>query len=170
VKLYLDTGLLASYYLPEPASEEVESLLRAFPGPAVSDVTELELLALLGHRVRRAALAAADARRVRSLFLSHLEAGLYDRLAVRRRHYLLARDWVGRREVAIGAAEAVHLAVAALEERTLATGDPALAEAAGRLGVGVLPVGLDDLGGMTVHESPALPYGAEAAAAGEASR
>jgi hypothetical protein len=72
--------------------------------------------------------------------------------------------------VAIGAAEAVHLAVAALEERTLATGDPALAEAAGRLGVAVLPVGLDDLGGMTVHESPALPYGAEAATAGEASR
>jgi len=144
MKLYVDTGLLAAYYTPEPLSGEVEALLQAFPGPAVSDLTKVELLATLTRKVRAAGLAASDAQRIRMLFLAHLEDGLYTRLPLRRRHYQLAREWVGRGTVPLDAAVALHLAAAALAERSLATSDPALIDAGRELGVDVLLVGIPE--------------------------
>lgn len=160
MKLYLDTGLLAAYYLPDPLSAESEALIRAFAGPAVSDLTEIELLAALARKVRRAELGGRDAQRVRTLFLSHLEDGLYTRLPLRRSHYRLARDWAGRGGVALDAAAALHLAAAALSGHTLATADPALIEAGRELGVDVVPVGAPGVGeASTVHEQPLALFG-----------
>ena len=66
MELYLDTGVLAAYYAPEPASAEAESLVRATPRPAISDLSEVELFAAVTRKVRRAELALADARRIRA--------------------------------------------------------------------------------------------------------
>jgi uncharacterized protein len=152
MKLYVDTGLLAAYYTPEPLSAEAEELLRAFPGPAVSDLTEIELVAALALRVRAAGLASSDAQRVRTLFFSHLEDGFFVRLPLVRSHYHLAREWAARGTLAPTAA--LHLAAAALGERTLATADNSLVDAARELGVDVLPVGLEPgEAGLTIHEA-----------------
>ena len=106
--------------------------------------------------MRTAGLAASDAQRVRMLFLAHLEDALYTRLPLRRRHFQLARDWVGRGTVPLAAGEALHLAAAALAERTLATADPALIDAARELGVEVMPVGVPEGEEvLTIHEQSA---------------
>lgn len=153
MKLYIDTGLLAAYYTPEPLSAETEELLRAFPAPAVSELSEVELVAVLARKVRAAGLAASDAQRVRTLFLTHLEDGFFTRLPLRRRHYQLARDWIGRGTVPLAPTDALHLAAAALAAHTLATADPALVEAARELGVDVLPVAIDaGEEALSVHE------------------
>jgi predicted nucleic acid-binding protein len=157
VRLYIDTGVVAAYYLPDPASVEAEDLLHAFPSPAISDLSEVELLAALARRVRRAQLAAADALRVRTLFLTHLEGGLFTRVALRRRHFHLAREWAGRHGVDLDPAGALHLAAATLEERTLATTDPALVLAGRELGVDVLAVATGEFGTADINETLA-PY------------
>lgn len=153
MELYLDTGVLAAYYAPEPSSEEAEGLVRSVPQPAISDLTEVELFAGLSAKVRRAELAQADARRIRSAFLAHLDAALYARLPLTREHYLLAREWAGRDGASVSAREALHLAAAALSGRTLATLDPALAAAAAELGVEALPLRFE-IAGSSVHEPP----------------
>jgi hypothetical protein len=159
MELYLDTGVLAAYYAPEPASAEAEGLVRATPHPAISDLSEVELFAAITRKVRRAELALTDARRIRSAFLAHLDAALYARLPLGREHYLLARDWAAREAAAVSPREALHLAAAALSGRTLATLDPALAAAAAELGVEALPLAIEEDGeAASVHEPPAV-YG-----------
>jgi hypothetical protein len=160
MELYLDTGVLAAYYAPEPSSAEAEGLVRATPRPAISDLSEVELFAAVTRKVRRAELALTDARRIRSAFLAHLDAALYARLPLGREHYLLAREWAGREAAAVSPREALHLAAAALSGRTLATLDPALAAAAAELGVEALPLALEDGEAASVHEPPAV-YGSE---------
>lgn len=159
MELYLDTGVLAAYYAPEPASAEAEGLVRAAAQPAISDLTEVELFAAVTRKVRRAELSLPDARRIRAAFLAHLDAALYARLPLGREHYLLARDWAGREAVAVSPREALHLAAAALSGRTLATLDPVLAAIAGELGVEALPILSAAAEGSSVHE-PASAYGA----------
>jgi hypothetical protein len=167
MELYLDTGVLAAYYAPEPASAEAESLVRATRRPAISDLSEVELFAAVTRKVRRAELALADARRIRAAFLAHLDAALYARVPLGREHYLLARDWAGREAAAVSPREALHLAAAALSGRTLATLDPALAAAAAELGVEALPLGVEDGEAASVHEPPAV-YGAAGGGGGAA--
>ncbi len=159
MNLYVETGLVAAYYTPDPLSADAEALLCAFAGPAVSDLTEVELFASLARKVRRAELGGEDAQRVRSLFLSHLEDGFFTRVTLRRGHYRLARDWAGRAGVPLGAAAALHLAAASLEGRTLATADGELIEAARELGVDVLPLGNDGEEALSVHEPPLALFG-----------
>jgi hypothetical protein len=126
----------------------------------VSDLSEVELLATLARKVRHAQLGGEDAQRVRTLFLTHLEDGLYTRLPLRRSHYRLARDWAGRGAAPLGAAGALHLAAASLAGRTLATADLTLIAAARELGVDVLPLGLPEgEEGLTVHERPLALFG-----------
>jgi hypothetical protein len=169
MELYLDTGVLAAYYAPEPASAEAEGLVRATPHPAISDLSEVELFAAITRKLRRAELALTDARRIRAAFLAHLDAALYARVPLGREHYLLARDWAGRESVGVGPRGALHLAAAALSGRTLATLDPALAAAAAELGVEALPVEVEDGEAASVHEPPSV-YGGDGGHTGRADR
>ncbi|MEM7483159.1 MAG: type II toxin-antitoxin system VapC family toxin [Acidobacteriota bacterium] len=153
MKLYLDSSVLAAYYTPEAHSEPAESMLRAAPAPAVSDLSELELFSALSAKVERAELALDDARRIQAVFLGHLEDGLFTRVAVGRSHYRLAREWAGRGFGAPTPSGSLHLAIASLEGRTLASADPSLLAAAGDLGVATVPLATaDDEAPQTVHE------------------
>lgn len=163
MELYLDTGVVAAYYLPDPRSREAESLVRATHQPAVSDLTEVELFAALARKVRRAELALDDCRRIQALVLSHLDNNLYARCPLRREHYRLAREWAGRGSEELAGRDALHLAVAALEGRTLATLDRGLAAAGRALGVAVL--GGDEPVADTVHEPQ--PGGSAGGASGD---
>jgi len=133
--MYLDTSVLAAYYCPEALSRQAERLVRSRSRPAVSDLTEVELLSALSRKTRTAELAVGAAQRVAAQFRAHLDADLFRRLAVQRRHYEMARDWIGRFTTPLRTLDALHLALAESEGLTLATTDQALASAAEALGV-----------------------------------
>ncbi len=136
--IYLDTSILVAYYCPEPLSEQANRLLRSETMPAVSDLTEVELVWALSRKVREGEMDHPDAERVAALFLSHLNTHMYTRLPLRRQHYQLARDWIGRFVLPLRSLDALHLAIAEIEGRTLATSDSGMADSASALGIRTL--------------------------------
>jgi predicted nucleic acid-binding protein len=133
--IYLDTSVLTAYYSPEPLSRAAERVVRSVAQPSISDLTEVELLAALARKIRVGEIRAVEAARVATQFLTHVESSLYSRLPMERRHYRLARDWIGRFTTPLRTLDALHLAVAAAEGLRFATADRALARSAAGLGI-----------------------------------
>ena len=133
--IYLDTSVVVAYYCPEPLSRRAEQLIRASIRPAVSDLTEVELRSALSRKVRIGELEVAGATLAASRFFTHLEEGLYTRVPLKRRHYEMAGEWLGRFALALRTLDAVHLAVAASEGLGFATADASLARSAKALGI-----------------------------------
>lgn len=147
--LYADTSVLVAYYAPEALSEDAERLLRLYPQPAISDLVEVELFSALARKVRQQELGQRDAERVRGRFLAHLAGGFFDRLPLGREHYQLARHWLGSAELPLRSLDALHLAVASVDDRILATADAPLARAAKALGLQAMLV--EEGSTSTVH-------------------
>jgi predicted nucleic acid-binding protein len=135
--MYIDTSVLVPYYCPEALSQVAERILRGDPHPAVSDLVEVEFFSALARKVRARELLATDARRTGEAFLGHLQAALYTRLPVQRRHYEAARGWLARFTPPLRALDALHLALADAEGLRLATADQNLSRSARNLGVAV---------------------------------
>ena len=135
--MYIDTSLLVPYYCPEALSQVAERTLRSDSRPTVSDLIEVEFFSALARKVRMKDMSATDARRTGLQFVDHLQAGLYARIAVERRHYDAARGWLARFSLPLRALDALHLAVADAEGLRLATADRDLSRSARRLGVAV---------------------------------
>lgn len=133
--IYVDTSALVPYYCPEDLSAKVQRHLDRRADRAVSDLVEVELCSAIARKVRANELAPGDGQRILSAFLAHLEAGVYIRLPVERRHYTLARNWLAALKPPLAALDALHVAVAAAEGCPLITLDAALARAARALGV-----------------------------------
>jgi predicted nucleic acid-binding protein len=131
--MYFDTSVLVPYYCPEPLSETAERTLRGDPQPTISDLVEVEFFSALARKVRERDMAAEEATRVSEQFLDHLRAGMYTRLALQRRHYEVAREWLGRFTFPLRSLDALHLALAAGERLRLATADRTLSMSARRL-------------------------------------
>ena len=138
--MYVDTSLLVPYYSPEALSLAAQRTMRADPRPTVSDLVEVELFSALARKVRMREMSPPDAARIGQQFLDHLQAGLYTRLAVQRRHYETAREWLARFTLPLRAADALHLALADSEGLRLATADQDLSRSARNLGLPVLLV------------------------------
>jgi predicted nucleic acid-binding protein len=135
--MYIDTSVLVPYYCPEALSQVAERTLRGDPHPAVSDLVEVEFFSALARKVRAREMLATDARRTGEAFLGHLQAAMYTRLAVQRRHYEAARGWLARFTPPLRALDALHLALADSEGLRLATADQNLSRSARNLGVAV---------------------------------
>jgi hypothetical protein len=135
--MYIDTSLLVPYYCPEPLSQVAERTLRSDSSPTVSDLIEVEFFSALARKVRMKEMSATDAKRTGSQFVDHLQAGLYTRIAIERRHYDAARSWLARFSLPLRALDALHLAVADADGLRLATADRDLSQSARRLGVAV---------------------------------
>ena len=135
--MYIDTSLLVPYYCPEALSQVAERTLRSDSSPTVSDLIEVEFFSALARKVRMKDMSATDARRTGLQFVDHLQAGLYARIAIERRHYDAARAWLARFSLPLQTLDALHLAVADLEGLRLATADRDLSRCARRLGVAV---------------------------------
>ncbi len=135
MSLYVDTSVLVAFYVPEPLSGEAEDALRDRGPPVVSDLTDVELFSVLARKVRGNELSTVDAARVRALYTSHVEAGMYRRMEFKREYFRLARDWLATLDVALRSLDCLHLAVASLEELELVTADRGLARAAESLSV-----------------------------------
>jgi len=135
---YLDTSVIAAYYCPEPLSDRVESFLTAHGRPAISNLTELEMFSAISRKVREGSLKKKDATRVLAAFLTHLNNRFYAMVSIDDRHYRLARDWIGLLNNSLRSLDALHLAVASIEGRSIVTSDHGLARSAGSLGVNVI--------------------------------
>ena len=138
--MYFDTSLLVPYYCPEALSQVAERTVRGDPRPTISDLVEVEFFSALAKKVREKEMSAVEAARVGQQFLAHLQAGIYTRLAVQRRHYETAREWLARFTFPLRSLDALHLALADAEGLRLATADQALSRSARDLGLAVLLV------------------------------
>jgi hypothetical protein len=133
--IYVDTSVLAAYYCPEPLSRRAQQALHQEDERAISWLVEAELASVLARRVRARELRAADGQRVLALFESHLEQGLYTRLAIEASHFAKARGWLATFTVPLHTLDALHVAVAAMQGCPFLTADVALAKACARIGV-----------------------------------
>jgi predicted nucleic acid-binding protein len=68
-------------------------------------------------------------------FQSHLQQGIYTRLAVEGAHFAKARDWLATFAAPIRTLDALHVAVAAMQGCLFLTADVPLAKACVRIGV-----------------------------------
>ena len=133
--IYVDTSVLAAFYLPELLSSRAERLLLREVAPAISDLTDVELLSAVARKVRGREISAADGARVTTTFLSHVSGGMYARIPVEQVHFRLARDWLAGFTLRLRSLDALHLAVASHAGAKLVTADRELAEAARSLNV-----------------------------------
>lgn len=138
MRAYVDNSVLTTFYTPEPLSAlAIELLTDPDIDPAVSNLTQVEFFSATAKKVRRQELDAVVARRVRQRFVAHLEAFQYTRLPMRTPHFRLAADWLAQESPALATLDALHLAAACLDGRTLLTADQGQAKAAEALGVDV---------------------------------
>jgi hypothetical protein len=132
---YIDSSVLAAYYCPEPLSGPAQRALHEEAERAISWFVEAELASALARKVRAREMRPSEGHRVLALFQSHLEQGIYMRLALERAHFAKAREWLATFTVPLHTLDALHVAVAAVQECPLLTTDIALAKACARIGV-----------------------------------
>ncbi len=140
--IYLDASAVAKIYIAEPDSEALESALVGRRDLVVSDLAVTELTSALARRVRDTELSASQAERVYRRILQDVNAGEFHRTELTQSAHREAERLlmgVGRR-VPLRAADALHLALAALAgTRVLITFDRRMTTAAKALGTFELP-------------------------------
>lgn len=132
---YIGTSVLVAYYCPEPLSELAEKSVREVDSPAISPLTEVEFCSAMAIKVRIGDMDEGAAERVISTFRMHLEEKRYCICPIETEHYILSADWVGRFSTALRSLDALHLAVAFVEDKRLITADGVLAESANHFGI-----------------------------------
>jgi predicted nucleic acid-binding protein len=133
--IYVDTSVLAAYYCPEPLSGQAERALARADERAISSLVELEFVSAIARKVRTHEMRRGDARRILAAFESHLEQGIYVRLAVDGAHFATARGWLATLVVPLQTLDALHVALAAMKGCSVLTADAALAKACAKVGV-----------------------------------
>ena len=123
--------------MPERLSARAQEIHNVQTSPAISELVELEFFSALSLRLRLGELERTHAERVASLFLSHVDGGLYTRIHLHAGHYLAARGYIARFDLPLRSPDALHLAVAAGENLELVTADQQLARNARGLGLNV---------------------------------
>lgn len=139
--MYLDASALAKLYLPEPGSDALDAAIRGRSDLIVSDLAITEIVSAISRRRREGILPALSCVRLHRKILADMEAGLYVKSDLmpevhrEAERLLLAMD-----DVALRAADALHLALAGLSDAAaIVTYDLRLAEAAIRIGLNSLP-------------------------------
>ena len=132
---YLDTSVLVAYYCPEPLSTVAEKVILKARQPAVSALTEVELVSALARKIRGRELSREHANHVLTEFQSHLNQFLFKRIPVERAHYSVAFTWLAQFAVPLRTLDALHLAVAADNHLEVITADRQLSQSARKLGV-----------------------------------
>ncbi len=132
---YLDTSVLAAFYLPEPMSPKVQRFYSRSDEIAISGLSEVEFHSAIARRVRMKELTRDDALRVLARLKTDMSNGVYRMIAVEQRDYLLARDWLATLHTALRTLDALHLAVASSHGLAVVTADRALAKSSKQLGI-----------------------------------
>ncbi len=136
---YLDTSVLAKWYLNEPFSDAVDHYLLTVPYAWISSLTTLELRCLLARRRRSEEISPAMEAKVLALFEQDIAAGYLQLMVFEQGHLERASRIVATLpEQPLRSLDALHLAM--LDDkniRALATADRTMAAAAEALGVAV---------------------------------
>lgn len=136
--VYFDTSILASYYCPEPLSDLAEQKLLACQQPVISLLTLVEIKSALSRKIREKSLSKQDGNRILNQIRLHTEErNFYRILSLSDSHYQLASTWVEQFSTALRTLDALHLAVASLENLEITTSDKGLAKAARHFGLDV---------------------------------
>lgn len=133
--IYVDTSVLAAYYCPEPLSGRAQRALAQTDERAISSLVELEFVSAVARKVRTHEMRRGDAHRILAAFQSHLEQGIYTRLAVEGAHFTKAREWLATLMVPLQTLDALHVALAAMKGCPILTADAVLAKACTKVGV-----------------------------------
>jgi predicted nucleic acid-binding protein len=132
---YIDTSVLVAYYCPEPLSSQAQKILQQERDLAISSLVELEFASALAQKVRTREIRLTDGQRVLLTFQTHLEQGIFTRLAIERRHFAKVHEWLASFRIALRTLDALHIAVAATEGVSMITSDAELARACAKVGV-----------------------------------
>ena len=134
---YLDTSVVAAYYCPEALSARVQAALADETERAISFLVEVELASAVAQKVRSRQLTSAHAHLILAKFRSHLQQDIFARLSLQPEHFSQAREWLASLSLSLRTLDALHVAVAAINDCSLLTSDSVLAKACGNLGVSV---------------------------------
>ena len=132
--IYLDTSALAAYYLPEKKSTQVQNYLQGRI-ITISELTIIEFYSALSIRVRTNTILLSDARKIKSLFNTHLRNDYYKTKILSSKHFIKAGEYIAAFDTALKAPDALHLAIAEIEGLMLVTMDKQLANNALKQGI-----------------------------------
>ncbi len=130
---YVDTSVLGAYYCPELLSSAAEAALRDVHTPVISNLTLVEFTSLVARKRQLRELDAREASRVASAFGDHVDGGFYRRVPMGAEHFIRAQQLI-ESVISLRTLDALHLAVAIIEETPILTADGQLARAAKKLG------------------------------------
>lgn len=134
---FLDTSVLASFYMDEANSRAVQKALSK-PGPKVlSALVRVEFFSAVNRRVRMNEYPPDVAREIADQFREHVSQGFFSFVDITAAEYQLAEDWLARFDTPLRTLDALHLAAASHNGCTLLTADKAMAAGAKKLGVSV---------------------------------
>ena len=134
---YIDTSILVSYYCPDPTSQLVEDIILKIKRPAISQLTEVELVSAISRKIREKNLSRSDGNRIISQFQSHIEKRLFRWIPMENKHYQTAKNWIAQFNTPLRTLDALHAAVARSSNLTLLTADTQLARSARLFGLDV---------------------------------
>jgi predicted nucleic acid-binding protein len=137
---YLDTSVLAAYYCPEPLSEQAEKIVISSDRPCISSLTEVELASAIARKIREKDLSQEGGNKIFNQFQTHLKGPLFRLITVEGRHYKTAKNWILQFAVPLKTLDALHLAIAAEGDYTLATADRQLDISAKYFGIDVVNI------------------------------
>lgn len=132
---YIDTSVLVAFYCPEAISDRVESMLLKMEKPAISPLTEVELVSALSRKIREGALSKEDANKILTLFNRHISQKSYEVLPIQNLHFRTAFKWVSEFNAPLRTLDALHLSIAMLNTLPIVTADAHLNKSAKILGV-----------------------------------
>jgi predicted nucleic acid-binding protein len=139
--LYLDASALVKLYLPEPDSDALDAAIRGRSDLMVSDLAITEIVSSISRRRREGILPPPSCVRLHRKILADIESGLYIKNDLMPEvHREAERLLMAIDDVALRAADALHLALASLSGASaIVTYDLRLAKAAIRIGLNSLP-------------------------------
>ncbi len=135
--VYIDTSVLVAYYCPETISNQVEMILINTDRPAISQLTEVELISALARKTREQTISHESANEILSLFNIHIDQKSYMHLPIQPKHFSIARDWISQFNTPLRTLDALHLAIAAKNNIPILTADIKFANSANILDIEV---------------------------------
>jgi len=134
---YIDTSVIAAYYCPEPMSETVEEFIIKIKQPAISYLTEIELVSAISRKIREKNLSQTDGNKILTQFQSHIQQKMFRWLSLEQKHYQMGKNWISQFNTPLKTLDALHLALASTYNLTLLSADIQLLKSARFFGVDV---------------------------------
>src|SRR5690349_1577455 len=96
-------------------SNEIEEILIRTDNPVISWLTEVELASAFAKKFRMNQLNEIAVHSLIDTFQAQVNEGYYKRIALDMEHFVQAAQWVKSLKTGLRTLDALHLAVAALE-------------------------------------------------------